>query len=112
MSNLINPFIPKLFSQQEIQLIKNDLATLRNISVQMITGIICIVGYETIELDFELIKKVIEENNIKVIDMKNIPECLSSEFTETQIALYSLSVLKNILIGNPENGLIQEKNIT
>lgn len=111
MSNLINPFQPKLSSQQEIVLIKNDLATIRNIISQIITGLTCLTGYETIESDFELIKKVIEENNIKYIDMKNIPECLISQFTESQIALYSMNILKNILIGNPDNGLIQEKNI-
>lgn len=111
MSNLINPFQPKLSSQQEIVLIKNDLATMRNIISQVITGIICLTGYETIESDFELIKKVIEENNIKYIDMKDIPECLSTQFTESQIALYSMNVLKNILIGAQENILTQDKNI-
>jgi len=111
MSNLINPFQPKLSSQQEIVLIKNDLATMRNIISQVITGIICLTGYETIESDFELIKIVIEENNIKYIDMKDIPECLITQFTESQIVLYSMNILKNILIGNQENILTQDKNI-
>lgn len=100
--NLINPFEKKLTVQEEIQLLKNSIALLYSVNVQIITAITHFEGYETIDYDFKDIKKVISENKITHIDILNLPECLSSKFEVSQLILYSLNILKTHLIGIPE----------
>ena len=96
---LINPFQQKLTIEQEMQLLKRDIATLAGFTANILISVIELNGYENIQEDFKEIEKVMKENDIKVFNINSIPECLNV-FEKSQLLLFSLNLILNFLTAN------------